>query len=231
MKNQEAPVMLTVRGKFVPSTVENARVLHNDTAGSAQGIAAARALGDLSHNVFVPGAGAPSGELLFLDTWVDVQGIMEFFSNPHVQQQGGNMFSARDASVWMPARGGFRSTCPRPRAETIATSASCAASSPSPRRRSPRSPTPPTPACATPAAAASSRTDLHQDRPARRHRPPRAARRRRVEQPRRHGRALQHPRPHGPALDGVRRQARDLNLGAGARQLVRVVADQQRRVG
>ena len=35
------PVLLTVRGTTVPKTLEEARVLHNQTAGSPQGIAAA----------------------------------------------------------------------------------------------------------------------------------------------------------------------------------------------
>jgi len=31
---------------------------------------------------------------LFLDNWVDAKGIMDFFSNAHVQQQAGKMFGA-----------------------------------------------------------------------------------------------------------------------------------------
>src|SRR5262245_64645481 len=83
------PVVLTVRGTLNPKTLEAARSLHNDTAGSPQGIAAARALGDLSHKVYAPclrssQSSAREGELLFLDSWADPKGIMEFFSNPHV---------------------------------------------------------------------------------------------------------------------------------------------------
>lgn len=108
---QDAPIFLTVRGTHSAATVDAARVLHNETAGSERGIAAARALGDLSHNVYVPAAGAQSGaksgELLFLDVWENPAGLMEFFSNEHVQAQGAKMFTSKDASVWMPARGSF----------------------------------------------------------------------------------------------------------------------------
>jgi quinol monooxygenase YgiN len=106
----DSPVFLTVRGTLNNPDYEAARVLHNETAGSPPGVAAARALGDLSHKVFAPSTklpGAAQGELLFLDHWQDPKGLMEFFSNPHVQQQGGRLFSARDATVWMPARGAF----------------------------------------------------------------------------------------------------------------------------
>jgi hypothetical protein len=108
----DSPVFLTVRGTLVPQDLESARVLHNETAGSGPGIAAARALGDLSHKAYAPclksaQSAAKKGELLFVDNWQDPKGLMEFFSNPHVQQQGGRLFSQRDATVWMPARGAF----------------------------------------------------------------------------------------------------------------------------
>ena len=106
-------VVLTVRGTLVPTTLEAARTLHNETAGSEPGILAARALGDLSHKVYAPSiragkmSNAKEGELLFLDTWKNAAGIQQFFSNPHVQDQAGRMFSSRDATLWMPARGAF----------------------------------------------------------------------------------------------------------------------------
>ena len=108
-----APVLLTVRGTLIPRSIEEARSLHNSTAGSPQGIEVARSLSDLSHCVYAPAAGAGElsaakpGELLFLDTWGDPAGLQQFFSDPRVQEQGGKMFSARDGSVWMPARGAF----------------------------------------------------------------------------------------------------------------------------
>jgi hypothetical protein len=51
-------VLLTVRGQVVPPTQAAVRELHNHQAGSDEGIAAARALGDLSHKVYTPVAGA-----------------------------------------------------------------------------------------------------------------------------------------------------------------------------
>jgi hypothetical protein len=114
----DSPIFLTVRGTLNNPDLEQARVLHNETAGSQPGIAAARALGDLSHKVYAPSGklpGAGKGELLFLDNWQDPKGLMEFFSNAHVQQQGGRLFSSRDATVWMPARGAFTWNLPAAR--------------------------------------------------------------------------------------------------------------------
>jgi hypothetical protein len=119
MSTANMPVVLTVRGTVIPESLEAARRLHNETAGSAPGIAAARALGDLSHNVYAPctrynQSGAKPGELLFLDRWDNPKGIMEFFGNPHVQQQAGKLFGARDAAVWMAAQGSFSYALPAP---------------------------------------------------------------------------------------------------------------------
>ncbi|HEY1956591.1 MAG TPA: hypothetical protein VGH28_13305 [Polyangiaceae bacterium] len=113
--NLESPVLLTVRGTLVPKSLDAARTLHNETAGSQQGIAAARALGDLSHKVYAPvvkAGGTEDGELLFLDYWVSPQGIGQFFSNAHVQEQGSKLFSKRDPVVWMPAKGAFAFNLP-----------------------------------------------------------------------------------------------------------------------
>jgi hypothetical protein len=119
MNKFDGPVVLTVRGTLVPSNLEAARPLHNETAGSERGIAAARALGDLSHKVYAPclaskQSSAKKGELLFIDRWVDPKGIMDFFSSSHVQEQASRMFSAKDATIWMPARGSFASHLPAP---------------------------------------------------------------------------------------------------------------------
>jgi hypothetical protein len=116
--NSESPVLLTVRGTLVPKSLEAACTLHNETAGSAPGIAAARALGDLSHKVYSPveGAkGAEPGELLFLDVWTSAEGIAKFFSNAHVQEQGSRLFSKRDAAVWTMPSGAFGFNLPAPR--------------------------------------------------------------------------------------------------------------------
>ena len=122
-KQIDWPVLLTVRGKVLPETLEQMRVIHNQTAGSAAGIAAARSLGDLSHMVYAPltANGQPattSKELLFLDVWVHPKGIMDFFSNEDVVQQGTKLFSSRDATVWMPADGSFSYSLPAPRGKT-----------------------------------------------------------------------------------------------------------------
>jgi hypothetical protein len=116
----DTPVLLVVRGTLVPRDLEAARVLHNETAGSVPGMNAARALGDLSHQVYSPGPGtkqsnARPGEVLFVDRWVDADGIMKFFSAPQVQEQAGRLFSDRDASLWMPAREAFTYALPAPR--------------------------------------------------------------------------------------------------------------------
>lgn len=113
--NIESPVLLTVRGALNPKSLEAARTLHNETAGSQQGIAAARALGDLSHKVYAPvvkAGGTEEGELLFIDYWTNPQGIGQFFSNAHVQEQGNKLFAKRDPVVWMPAKGAFSFNLP-----------------------------------------------------------------------------------------------------------------------
>jgi len=110
-------VLLSVRGKTVPTDRDTARNLHNQTAGSPEGIAGARALGDLSHSVFTPLPGAPGAdenELLFLDIWKDVSGIGTFFSDEGVQQGAALLFSEREAVIWMPAEGAFGFELPAP---------------------------------------------------------------------------------------------------------------------
>ncbi len=117
----DGKVLLTVRGTLVPASLDAACKLHNETAGSEAGIAAARSLGDLSHRVYSPvekAPGAEKGELLFLDVWTSAEGIGQFFSNPHVGEQAGKMFSKRDGSMWMPARGAFGFTLSAPKAKT-----------------------------------------------------------------------------------------------------------------
>jgi quinol monooxygenase YgiN len=111
----DLPVTLTVRGTTIV-VGDRMRTLHNETAGSPQGIAAARALGDLSHKVFAPlGGDAKSDELLFIDVWVEAGGIQKFFSHPDVQAQGAQLFAHKDPSVWMPARGAYTFSLPAPR--------------------------------------------------------------------------------------------------------------------
>jgi hypothetical protein len=110
---------LTVRGKPLAKTIEEARVLHNETAGSPQGVAAARALSDLSHLVHVPlDAKTECSDLLFLDIWSRIEGLNQFFSNPDVQKQGARLFKEKDATVWTPVPGVFGYTIPTPTAKT-----------------------------------------------------------------------------------------------------------------
>jgi hypothetical protein len=109
-------ILLTVRGTPIAADLEATRVLHNETAGSPQGIAAARSLGDLSHMVYMPVAdrGAAPNELLFIDFWETAKGIGDFFANPMVQQQGAKLFASKEPTLWMQARGGFSFDMPAP---------------------------------------------------------------------------------------------------------------------
>jgi len=103
----DLPVTLTVRGTPIRSG-DAMRLIHNETAGSAQGIAAARSLGDLSHKVYAPkGGDARPDELLFLDIWIEASGIQKFFAHPDVVAQGAQLFKVKEPTVWMPARGAY----------------------------------------------------------------------------------------------------------------------------
>ena len=85
--------LLTVEGIAAAPDRERTRQAHNLAAGSDQGVAAARAHGDLSHAVYVPaGPAATEDRLLFIDLWNSVEGLMRFFANPQVQQGGAMVF-------------------------------------------------------------------------------------------------------------------------------------------
>ena len=91
--------LFTFRGKVKTPTVADGRELHNKTAGSPEGIAAARALGDLSHNVYTSaGNGAGSDELLFIDYWNSPRGFGQFFADPQVQAGAEQQFAEREGS-------------------------------------------------------------------------------------------------------------------------------------
>jgi hypothetical protein len=105
--------LLTVLGTPTATTVDDARDLHNDTAGQPQSVAGARALGDLSHNVYVP-AEHDELKLLFLDTWNSPSGVGQFFGNPQVQAAAGKLFTERDATLWMAAPGFGSYSLPTP---------------------------------------------------------------------------------------------------------------------
>src|SRR5215468_7688479 len=99
--------LLSIRGTLAPKTLEEARAIHNATAGAPQSVAAARSLGDLSHMVHIPlgHSGPNAGEFLILDIWNNMDGLNQFFANPTVQEQAGQIFSQRDPVVWVPAEG------------------------------------------------------------------------------------------------------------------------------
>jgi hypothetical protein len=116
--SNDSLVFLTVRGTAAPKTLEATCKLHNETAGSPDSIAAARALGDLSHKVYapVPGFSAKEGEILFFDWWKTAEGIGQFFSDPRVQ--GSKLFTELEPVVWMPARGAFGFDLPAPQSRS-----------------------------------------------------------------------------------------------------------------
>jgi hypothetical protein len=97
--------LLTVRGKFLSKTLDEARQVHNATAGAPAGVEAARSLGDLSHNVFSGHSDGLKGEVLFIDFWNSPSGLGQFFSNPDVQKGAGMLFSEREGVVWAPLPG------------------------------------------------------------------------------------------------------------------------------
>jgi hypothetical protein len=104
-----ATYLLTVRGKTAPPVLDDARTMHNGTAGAPQSAAGARSLGDLSHNVFAPIGKDNDGQLLFIDFWNSLSGLGTFFSNPQVQGAAAQLFSSRDGIVWsrLDGFGGF----------------------------------------------------------------------------------------------------------------------------
>lgn len=110
-----SPVLYTVRGRLVPATIEKARTVHNQVAGSDEAVAAARSLGDLSHAVFVPALpDAPTDELLIIDYWNSAAGIGMFFSDENVQKAGATLFKDPETVVWSATPGLPRFALPAP---------------------------------------------------------------------------------------------------------------------
>lgn len=98
--------LLAIRGTLKAKTQDEARDIHNATAGNPEGVAAARALGDLSHNVYVPlvDTQGSAGELLILDLWNNLEGFNNFFSNKQVQEGGAMIFApGANRELWSPA--------------------------------------------------------------------------------------------------------------------------------
>jgi len=102
MKSKMNFNLLTVTGKVKPTSVEATCELHNMTAGNPQGVAAAKALGDMSHMTYMPfdPSGAFSGDLLFLDIWNNLEGLNQFFGDHQVQAGAEMMFASREGVVW-----------------------------------------------------------------------------------------------------------------------------------
>jgi hypothetical protein len=98
--------LLAIRGTLKARTLEDARATHNMTAGNPEGVAAARALGDLSHNVYVTlGDTKGAGELLILDLWNNLDGFNQFFANKQVQEGGAMIFaSVENRELWSRAQ-------------------------------------------------------------------------------------------------------------------------------
>lgn len=113
--------LLAIRGVLKPKTLEDARNAHNMTAGNPNGVAAARALDDLSHNVFITmrDTKGTAGELLILDLWNNLEGFNQFFADKQVQEGGAMIFaSVESRDLWSPAKD-FRSfILPRPANKT-----------------------------------------------------------------------------------------------------------------
>jgi hypothetical protein len=103
--------LLAIRGTLSPATLEEARKVHNQTAGDPAGVAAAKSLGDVSHMVYVPmehdghDKTKDAGEFLILDLWTSMEGLNTFFSDKQVQEGGAMIFTERDPVVWGAAPG------------------------------------------------------------------------------------------------------------------------------
>jgi hypothetical protein len=103
--------LLSIRGALAPKTLEEARQVHNRTAGNPTGIAAAKSLGDVSHMVYVPlqhnghANGNGAGEFLIMDLWTSIEGLNTFFADKQVQEGGAMIFTERDPVVWAAAPG------------------------------------------------------------------------------------------------------------------------------
>jgi hypothetical protein len=79
-------------------------------------VAAAKALGDMSHMTYMP-LGADKqfkNELLFLDIWNNLEGMGNFFSDAQVQAGADMVFAEREAIVWNALDGFLHFNFPAP---------------------------------------------------------------------------------------------------------------------
>ena len=106
--------LLSIQGTLAAKSLEESRAIHNATAGAPANVAAAKALSDLSHMVYVPMDPAQAGGFLIMDLWNNLEGLNQFFANPHVQEEAGQIFSQRDPVVWEPAEGFYSYHLPAP---------------------------------------------------------------------------------------------------------------------
>lgn len=113
-----ATYLLTVLGTPNTPSPAAAKDLHNQTAGNAGGVAAAKSLGDLSHNVYLP-LGKDDKRILFMDTWNSPTGLGQFFSDEQVQHGAEALFADREAVLWMPAAGFGSYSLPVPSGRTV----------------------------------------------------------------------------------------------------------------
>ncbi len=117
MTKKDDIFLLTIRGALKPETWEDSRTTHNMTAGNPEGVAAARALGDLSHNVYVPldDIDGDASEFLIMDLWNSHEGFHKFFSDPQVQGGGAMIFDgAPQRDLWSKAGDLFTYNLPVP---------------------------------------------------------------------------------------------------------------------
>jgi len=121
MSMNEGIFLLAIQGTLKSKTQEEARNVHNKTAGNPQGVAAARSLGDLSHNVYVSmdATSGSAGELLILDLWNSLEGFGKFFADKQVQEGGAMIFaSVENRELWLPAQDFYGFALPTPPSNT-----------------------------------------------------------------------------------------------------------------
>jgi hypothetical protein len=114
------PLTLHLTRGVLASTSDETRGMHNVFVdeGPQPGREIARALGDVSHNVYTPARAvdpalrAQPGELLFVDYWADTDGMETFFSNPIALEAADRLFTSREDAEWAVAPNGFGFSVP-----------------------------------------------------------------------------------------------------------------------
>lgn len=110
-----SPILHSTIGRMAVEPGQG-QALHNEFVGSGPqpGIEIARSLGDISHSVLTRTGDSTSDELLFLDLWIDENGMEAFFADPSGQEAGDRLFASREESEWHRAPGGFDYHAPIP---------------------------------------------------------------------------------------------------------------------